>query len=616
MKYAAELEQLGIKLPRGGSGKTKCPQCHHTHKASKRHATDLSVDAEKGVYKCHRCGWQGSVQNRPAEKDGKIDLLETYFNGRGISLEIFQKMGIRQQGRNIYMPYMQDGVEVNKKERPYNQKKFFQKKGAPNVLYNYDGIKDAKIIHIVEGEMDVLSFMQVGMYNVCSPNQGAPNKKDDNPAKKLESIHHAYDVLNKAELLILGADNDANGQAMNEYIIKLFGRDKCRVIDWQDKKDANEVLTNHGPEKLRKLIRSASYSYTADERRLLDYFEKNEMHHDKVLPPKDEIITIHDSRVASNGNITTIAGQSKSGKSSVASAIIAGTISDSHEVDTLGMNVALNSDGKGVLYFDTEQDPSDLYYGNFMSGMLKRAGVKQEPEWLHVVSMRSLSMEDRHNLLKLSMERYEKIHNGLHMVMLDGGSDFIQSIIDDQEAAAFVRLLMYCAEKYDTAIITLLHFNPADGGMLKARGHLGGELERKSEAVLSITTEVETNLKIIEPYRNLIRKGTPFAPIKFEWSNERGMMIFKSYADSAGMLGIYREQARNVMKKVFKSKDEGIKYSDLVDRIAKVRNVLERAAQRNVKKYTKLGVIQKVNNLYYLEDADFYTSPSSDKVPF
>jgi transposase-like protein len=616
MKYAKELEALGIVLPKGGSGKTKCPQCHHTHKASKRHATDLSVDAEKGVYKCHRCGWQGSVKSRPAKKDAKTDRLHAYFHGRGISDEIYQKMGIRQNGVNIYMPYNQDGIEVNKKERPFDKKMFFQKKGGPNVLYNYDGIRDKKIIYIVEGEMDVLSFMQVGFYSVCSPNQGAQNKKDKNPAKKLESIHNAYDILLNADFLILGADNDDNGQMMNEYIMKLFGRDKCRVIDWQDSKDANEVLTKHGPEKLRKLISNADYSYTADERRLLDYFEKNEMHHDKVLPPKDEIITIHDSRIASNGNITTIAGQSKSGKSSVASAIIAGTISDSHEVDTLGMSVAHNSEGKGVLYFDTEQDPSDLYHGNFMSGMLKRAGVKQEPEWLHVVSMRSLSMEDRHKLLKLSMERYEKIHNGLHMVMLDGGSDFIQSIIDDQEAAAFVRLLMYCAEKYDTAIITLLHFNPADGGMLKARGHLGGELERKSEAVMSITTEVETNLKIIEPYRNLIRKGTPFAPIKFEWSNERGMMIFKSYADSAGMNGLYREQARKILSKVFKSKDEALRFTDLINRICVQKNVHERTAARNIKKYTKLGVIQKVNDLYYLEDADFYTSKNRDDIPF
>jgi hypothetical protein len=610
-KYSAELESLGIVLPAGGKGKTKCPQCNSRGK-------HLKVDTEEGVYYCHRCSWQGSVKSRPAEKDARTDRLHAYFHGRGISEEIYRKMGIRQQGRNIYMPYLQDGVEVNKKERPFDQKRFFQKKGGANVLYNYDGIKDKKIIYIVEGEMDVLSFMQAGIYSVCSPNQGAPSSKDSNAAKKLESIHDAYDILREAEQLILGADNDSNGQAMNEYIIKLFGRDKCRVIDWQDSKDANEVLTKHGPEKLRKLIGSASFSYTADERRLLEYSKANEMHHDKVLPLKDEIITIQDSRIASNGNITTIAGQSKSGKSSVASAIIAGVINDSDDVDTIGMNIAHNGKGKAVLYYDTEQDPSDLYYGNFMTGMLRRAQVKQEPDWLHVISLRSLSMDDRRKLIELDMERYKREHDGLHMVVLDGGSDFIESIIDDREAAEFVRFLMKCAEEYDTSIIVLLHFNPSDGGMPKARGHLGGELERKSEAVLSITSDPDNPVKTMKPYRKLIRKGTPFDPIQFSWNHDKNMMTLTNGPSLEYSEPDMTECPEYLVKIFAENGNKGIRYTDLCTEIKNAQGVKTTAAQNRVAKFSKRNVLIEENRMYRLREDYLAKDQGSDpdKVPF
>ena len=54
------FEKIGI-VPKGkySQQKVKCPKCSHTRK--NKRDTSLSINLDDGLYHCHHCGWNGSV---------------------------------------------------------------------------------------------------------------------------------------------------------------------------------------------------------------------------------------------------------------------------------------------------------------------------------------------------------------------------------------------------------------------------------------------------------------------------------------------------------------------------------------------------------------------------
>lgn len=68
-----DYKDFGIEIPYGRVSrkiKTFCPQCHDT-RHDKRDKS-LSVDLDKGVWKCHYCGYVGGLNsydhNDPEER--------------------------------------------------------------------------------------------------------------------------------------------------------------------------------------------------------------------------------------------------------------------------------------------------------------------------------------------------------------------------------------------------------------------------------------------------------------------------------------------------------------------------------------------------------------------
>jgi hypothetical protein len=63
-------------------------------------------------------------------------------------------------------------------------------------------------------------------------------------------------------------------------------------------------------------------------------------------------------------------------------------------------------------------------------------------------------------------------------------ADFVLDVNSSKDCPEFVTRLHRLAIEYDTLIVCILHLNP--GSDSKSRGHLGSQLERKSETVLRI----------------------------------------------------------------------------------------------------------------------------------
>lgn len=259
-----EFYELGIE-PKGNSPqqKLKCPNCEKV--GHKKHTdTPLSIDLRQGLYNCHRCGWSGCVkkgekkQYQLPTKQNFTKLTEKglqFFTGRGISQEVVIANKIVQEGDWVIFPYLMGEKLVNVKKRALNSKDFRQSKDAESIIYNYNRVFDKKEIIICEGEFDCMAFEMAGYENVTSVNQGAPNENDKNIDKKLECISNCYDVFEQAEVIYIAVDKDANGQRLEKELIRRFGNEKCRIVNFPNgHKDANDVLIYEGKDVLKQCL--------------------------------------------------------------------------------------------------------------------------------------------------------------------------------------------------------------------------------------------------------------------------------------------------------------------------------------------------------------------------
>jgi twinkle protein len=250
--------------------KVKCPECV---RQGKQHINDvpLSVNIKTGAYNCHKCGWNGYAFNTQ-KMDEKIYQKPNKKNFTKLSdtnLQYCSKRGISQQTviRNklvnsiinnwIVFPYFVNGEIVNFKARNSVSKDFRQQTEGIQVLYKYDDIKESKEIIVCEGEFDALSFEEAGYLFATSVSQGAPNVKDKNIDKKLECLTNSYDAFEQAETVYIAVDNDPNGNRLKEELIRRIGFEKCKLVDFNDCKDANEYLLRYGKESLRMVVESA-----------------------------------------------------------------------------------------------------------------------------------------------------------------------------------------------------------------------------------------------------------------------------------------------------------------------------------------------------------------------
>ena len=258
--------ELGIQVKnRGGEQKTFCPKCRDQRK--NKSDKSLSVNVEKGVYNCHHCGWGGNIKLTQKKEfvkpvEIKSDLSErtiSYFKKRGISestlnhwmvgesTEYFPQ--VQKKRKAINFNYYRESKLVNVKYRD-GEKNFKMVSGAELIFYGLDNIKALDKIYIVEGEMDALSLHEAGIYSVCSVPNGASKGN-----QRLEYLDNCWEYFDKKKEIILCTDNDEAGLMLRNELARRFGQYRCKYVEFDDYKDANEVLVAKGAEMLRTMIK-------------------------------------------------------------------------------------------------------------------------------------------------------------------------------------------------------------------------------------------------------------------------------------------------------------------------------------------------------------------------
>jgi twinkle protein len=297
--YSLGFEQLNIDTDKAKGRKCRCPKCDE----AKRRPNDypLFIDKTSGNYSCHRCGYKGradsnewimSRSQKQFDKKHTIHITDqemktikayseakktfdpfptqpvndqglAYMKSRGISENSVRRAKMAQKtiyGKySLAFVYYLDGIAVNAKYRNIETKTFLQHKNAPNrALWGIDNVKDSKKVIICEGEIDVLSFYEIGEYSAVSISQGAPNK-GSNIGSKLKCLDNCAELLKDKEIII-AVDNDENGLYLQQTLVNRFGKDKCRIMEYpQGCKDANDTLLI-GPEVLKECLRRAEYT--------------------------------------------------------------------------------------------------------------------------------------------------------------------------------------------------------------------------------------------------------------------------------------------------------------------------------------------------------------------
>jgi len=274
----ATFKEHGIDIMQGATGqvKTICPQCSH-NREKHPHDQCLSVNIDEGVFSCHHCGWSGSVHTREARQptkeysrpdwkpaNGLPEKVIEYFKGRGISQVTLKRNDIQYKedvwfpaGNTgaICFPFKRDGKTVNIKYRSAD-KQFRQVKGAEKILYGLDNIDSTLII--CEGEMDKLSFDEIGYSFSVSVPDGAPSPGTKNYDSKFSFLNTCSVELEKVKEFIIAVDSDPAGQTLEIELARRLGFEKCLRVTYPDGcKDANDVLVKHGKDALKAVIGDA-----------------------------------------------------------------------------------------------------------------------------------------------------------------------------------------------------------------------------------------------------------------------------------------------------------------------------------------------------------------------
>jgi twinkle protein len=247
---------------KSGENNTICPECDKDRKH--RNKKSFSWNDTKKTGYCHHC--QTSFVEFKAKLEKKeyklpewknitnlTDKAVKYFTGRSISQKTLNLMKVysdmefmpqlEKESEVICFPYFYEEKLINIKYRGA-EKSFKLHKDSELILYNIDCIKKYKTIIIVEGEIDCLSFIEIGMLNCVSVPNGAN--------KNLIYLDNYIDLFDDKDLII-ATDNDFKGIELRQELIRRFGAERCKIINFEDCKDANEYLQKYGGLKLADL---------------------------------------------------------------------------------------------------------------------------------------------------------------------------------------------------------------------------------------------------------------------------------------------------------------------------------------------------------------------------
>lgn len=244
-----------VDYSKPNENQSKCPECSQTRKH--KNNKSFSWNNSKMTGYCQNCQGRFVEFKTVREKinyfiptwGNKTELTDgavKWFEGRKITqktliqLKIYSDLEFMPQDNKetgvVCMPYFYNDKLFNIKYRT-KDKHFKLVKDAEKIFYNLDCVSKYNEIIITEGEIDAMSFIEVGINNVISVPNGANNTGD--------YINNYIELFDNKKIII-AVDNDLAGLSLKDELIRRFGSENCYTINFKECKDANEFLIKYG----------------------------------------------------------------------------------------------------------------------------------------------------------------------------------------------------------------------------------------------------------------------------------------------------------------------------------------------------------------------------------
>jgi twinkle protein len=174
------------------------------------------------------------------------------------------KVASTSDSSDIVFPYIDSNQELhwlkflglNRKEG----KKRVRTSAAPRKsLYGEHLCKDSdRELVITEGEIDCMTIRQVTGILANSVPFGAKHTSDRGEDPNDEWITNSWEYLQRFEVIYLCLDEDTEGHAARESLIKRLGIERCKIVNLPCK-DANKCLQENQQEELKEAFKKADY---------------------------------------------------------------------------------------------------------------------------------------------------------------------------------------------------------------------------------------------------------------------------------------------------------------------------------------------------------------------
>ncbi len=192
------------------------------------------------------------------QKFTPVPLNYADVTNRKLSAYILQKysMGIHRENGQVLLVanYFSPTGDVIAQHFRTPDKKFFWRGNTKSLPLFGSQTKDksATTLVITEGEIDACSVAQClpPVYTVVS----VPNGAQSAPKYIKENL----EFIEEFQKVILWFDNDEPGREAKREVLEILDPEKSYVII-SERKDANEVLVNDGPQKVKELVETRGY---------------------------------------------------------------------------------------------------------------------------------------------------------------------------------------------------------------------------------------------------------------------------------------------------------------------------------------------------------------------
>jgi hypothetical protein len=294
--------------------------------------------------------------------------------------------------------------------------------------------------------------------------------------------------------------------------------------------------------------------------------------------------------ICTPGNLTAISAAPKAGKSAAIGAMIASTFAGSG-ADCLGF-VSENPDGFALVHLDTEQCRFDHWEG--IQRAVRRAKMDAAPSWLRSYCLTGFTAADVRAAIPILIKQAAKQFGGIHSVFIDGIADVVPDVNDAEETSSLITDLHKWAIEFDCPILNIIHVNP--GSDSKTRGHLGSQLERKSETNLKLKQDAD-GISVIWADKNRRAPIPEKSGSRFAWSDVDKMHVAVQSSESEKD-EIEQEQLTELAREVFAGHPP-MRYTELNTAVKNRLTVSDKTAERKIKRAVELGIMEKTAEKLY-----------------